>query len=119
MESKQKKLNALRLRRKRRTRARITGTEQRPRLSVFRSSRHVFAQVIDDKSGKTLVSASTFEKGNRLSANITGCEEIGKVIAERCQAKSIKTIVFDKNGSMYHGRVKALADSARANGLEF
>ncbi|MDD9951642.1 MAG: 50S ribosomal protein L18 [Zetaproteobacteria bacterium] len=119
MDKKIKKLNALRQRRKQRVRSRISGTEERPRLSVFRSSKHIFAQVIDDKAGKTLVSASTFEKGSRLSANIPGCEAIGKVIAERCQAKNITTIVFDKNASLYHGRVKALADSARANGLKF
>ena len=109
----------LKIRRKRRVRKKISGTAERPRLSVFRSSRHVYAQVIDDVSGLTLVSASSFEKGNHKVANVDNCAEIGKTIADRCKAKNISSIVFDTNGNKYHGRVKALAEGARENGLNF
>ena len=110
---------ALKTKRKKRIRKKISGTAERPRLSVFRSARHVYAQVIDDVTGTTLASASSFEKGNHRNANIEVCAEVGKVIASRCKDKQISKIVFDKNGQQYHGRVKALADGAREGGLVF
>jgi large subunit ribosomal protein L18 len=110
----------LRERRKKRIRGKIGGgTSERPRLSVFRSDRHVYAQVIDDLQGVTLASVSSFEKGQHRRANIEVCQELGKKLAERCKAKSIGSVVFDKNGFSYHGRVKALADGAREGGLQF
>ena len=109
----------LRVRRKLRIRKKIFGTSARPRLSVFRSDRHVYAQVIDDLKGATLASVSSFEKGKHQRANTSVCTELGKRLAERCQAKSIKSVVFDKNGFTYHGRIKALADGARDGGLQF
>ena len=119
MEKKVKVKKQLKLRRKRRIRGRINGTAERPRLSVFRSTKHVYAQVIDDVSGHTLVMASSFEKGRHRRADVEGCTEIGKLVAERCKAKNISKIVFDKNGNQYHGRVKALATGAREGGLLF
>ena len=109
-----------------RQRKRISGTPERPRLSVFRSLSHIYAQVIDDMSGKTLVSASTvdasikggLEKGVR-GGNLKGAEAIGKVIAERSIEKGIKRVVFDRSGFLYHGRIRAVADAARKAGLEF
>jgi large subunit ribosomal protein L18 len=95
----------------------------RPRLSVFRSSEQIYAQIIDDEKGVTLVSASTLEKGNRESlktgANKEAAQIVGKQIAERAVAKGIKEVVFDRGSYLYHGRVKALADGAREGGLEF
>jgi len=109
-----------------RQRKRIAGTTQRPRLSVFRSVTHIYAQVIDDLSGETLVSASTVEpavKGALDKAarggNIKGAEAIGKTIAERSIEKGIKRVVFDRSGFLYHGRIRAVADAARKAGLEF
>ena len=109
-----------------RQRKRISGTTERPRLSVFRSVTHIYAQVIDDLSGKTLVSASTVEpavKGSLDKAarggNLAGAEVIGKVIAERAIEKGIKRVVFDRSGFLYHGRIRAVADAARKAGLEF
>ncbi|HVH25162.1 MAG TPA: 50S ribosomal protein L18 [Vicinamibacterales bacterium] len=109
-----------------RQRKRITGSQERPRLSVFRSVSHIYAQVIDDMSGKTLVSASsidqalkgTFAKGVS-GGNIKGAEAIGKAIAERSIDKGIKRVVFDRSGFLYHGRIRAVADAARKAGLEF
>lgn len=109
----------LRARRKKRVRAKISGTGERPRLSLFRSSRHVYAQVIDDLRGHTLVSISSYRKGEKSNANITVCENLGKQLAEKCLTKDISSVVFDKNGNLFHGRVKAFADGARAGGLEF
>ena len=108
-----------RLRRKQRVRKKVTGTALRPRLSLFRSAKHLYAQVIDDATGNTMACVSSFEKGNHRSANVEASAELGKILAERCQAKKITTIVFDKTGSQYHGRVKAFADGARAGGLAF
>jgi large subunit ribosomal protein L18 len=109
-----------------RQRKRIAGTKQRPRLSVFRSVGHIYAQVIDDMSGETLVSASTIDptlKGGFAAAvkggNIKGAEAIGKAIAERSIEKGIKRVVFDRSGFLYHGRIRAVADAARKAGLEF
>ncbi len=109
----------LRTRRKMRARKKISGTDERPRLSVFRSDRHVYAQVIDDGKGITLASVSSFEKGAHQRANKDVCTALGKKLAERCIAKNIGAVVFDKNGFTYHGRVKALADGAREGGLKF
>ena len=109
-----------------RQRKRISGTKERPRLSVFRSVTHIYAQVIDDLSGETLVSASTvepsvkgaLEQGVR-GGNLKGAEAIGKTIAERSIEKGIKRVVFDRSGFLYHGRIRAVADAARKAGLEF
>ena len=109
-----------------RQRKRISGTMERPRLSVFRSVSHIYAQVIDDLSGKTLASASStdpkvkgsFDQGVR-GGNLKGAEAIGKAIAERSIDKGIKRVVFDRGGSLYHGRIRAVADAARKAGLEF
>ena len=95
----------------------------RPRLSVFRSSKQIYAQIIDDEKGETLASASSIEKSNRDSlktgANIEAAKVVGKLIAERAAAKGVKEVVFDRGAYMYHGRVKALADGAREGGLQF
>jgi len=109
-----------------RQRKRIMGTKERPRLSVFRSVSHIYAQVIDDMSGQTLVSASSteptlkgaFDKGVR-GGNLKGAEAIGKAIAERSAEKGITRVVFDRGGFLYHGRIRAIADAARKAGLEF
>jgi large subunit ribosomal protein L18 len=109
-----------------RQRKRIAGTSERPRLSVFRSVTHIYAQVIDDLAGKTLVSASSIdaalkgslEKGVR-GGNLKGAEAVGKAIAERSLEKGIKRVVFDRSGFLYHGRIRAVADAARKAGLEF
>ena len=109
-----------------RQRKRIAGTSERPRLSVFRSVTHIYAQVIDDLSGQTLVSASTvdaglkgkLEKGVR-GGNLKGAEAVGTAIAERSIEKGIKRVVFDRSGFLYHGRIRAVADAARKAGLEF
>jgi large subunit ribosomal protein L18 len=109
-----------------RQRKRIAGTEQRPRLSVFRSVTHIYAQVIDDLNGRTLASASTADaslkgalaKGVR-GGNVGGAEAVGKAIAERAIEKGIKRVVFDRSGFLYHGRVRAVAEAARKAGLEF
>ena len=110
---------SLRAKRKKRIRQKISGTASRPRLSVFRSARHINAQVIDDESGKTVVSVNSYKKGQPGRADKEACAAIGKSIAEMCLAKDIKSIVFDKNGYAYHGRVKALADGEREGGLQF
>ena len=95
----------------------------RPRLSVFRSSKHIYAQVIDDHAGATVASASSMEKELRSSlktgANIGAAKAVGKLVAERAAAKGVKEVVFDRGGYLYHGRVKALADAAREGGLSF
>jgi large subunit ribosomal protein L18 len=113
---------AARRRRHRRIRVTLSGTVQRPRLSVFRSLQHIYAQVIDDTTGNTLAAASSNEPSARGSVSGSKSERakaVGKVIAERAKDKGINTVVFDRGGYMYHGRVKALADAAREAGLEF
>ncbi len=111
--------NRLKLRRKRRIRKKITGTAERPRLSIFRSPKHIFAQVIDDEAGKTLASVSSFSaKGSGARANVEVCTELGKKIAEGCKSQKITKVVFDRNGNAFHGRIKAFADGAREAGLE-
>lgn len=103
-----------------RLRKRISGTPERPRLAVFRSVKHIYAQVIDDRAGRTLVAASSIEKSSGApGGNLAGAKQIGQLIGERAKAKGITRVVFDRGGYLYHGRVKALADAARAAGLEF
>ena len=110
-----------RVRRHRRVRKKIQGNAERPRLAVYRSNRHIIAQVIDDTAGHTIVSASTTESGLRSgpTGNVAGATVVGKLIAERAKEKNITAVVFDRGGFHYHGRVAALADSAREAGLEF
>ena len=104
-----------------RIRRKIKGSEERPRLAVVRSVAHIYAQVIDDRKGHTVVAASSVEKnsGIKSGGNLAGAKAIGKLIADRAQAKGVKKVVFDRGGYLYHGRVKALADAAREAGLEF
>ena len=112
-----------RIRRHRRVRKQVSGTSGRPRLNVFRSLRHIYAQVIDDSQGHTLVSASTIDP--EVVAQLQGLAKtdqarvVGKVLAERALSQGVKKVVFDRGGYVYHGRVKALADAAREGGLEF
>ena len=118
------KAKALRLqKRKWSIRKTLTGSPERPRLSVFRSDKHITAQIIDDYAGKTLVSASSLQKDIRGDAanggNVTAAKTVGKVIAERAKAAGITAVAFDRNGRRYHGRIKALADAAREGGLQF
>ena len=112
--------NAQRLKRHKRVRTKVFGTAERPRLNVFRSEKNIYAQVIDDVAGNTLVSASSLDKaieGN--GGNKTAARAVGKLVAERCKAKGIDTVVFDRGGYVYHGRVAELAEGAREGGLEF
>ena len=117
-----------------RIRRKLRGTAERPRLAVFRSVAHIYAQVIDDTQGRTLVAASSVDKGDKpakakgsktakssraVGGNVAAAKTIGKLVAERAKEKGIKQVVFDRGGYQYHGRVKALADAARAAGLEF
>ena len=103
-----------------RIRRKLAGTTERPRLAVFRSVAHIYAQVIDDTQGSTLVSASSVDKAAKVKGgNIAAAKTIGKLVAERAKEKGIKQVVFDRGGYHYHGRVKALADAAREAGLEF
>ncbi len=109
-----------RLHRKKRIRKKISGTADCPRLTVFRSQRHIYAQVIDDSCGRTLVSASTLENGAEPGrSNKTCAQEVGRRLAEKAKAAKIEQVVFDRNGYLYHGRIKALADGAREAGLRF
>ena len=106
--------------RHKRVRSKISGTAERPRLSVFRSENNIYAQIIDDVAGKTLVSASTVEKGfEGNGSNVEAAKKIGAAIAERALQKGIEEVVFDRGGYIYHGRVKALAEGAREGGLKF
>lgn len=111
-----------RQRRKIRIRKKISGTAERPRLVVFRSNTHLYAQIVDDTTGSTLVAASTLtlsKSGEAVHCNKAGAEVVGKEIARLAKEKSIEKVVFDRNGYIYHGRVKAVAEGARAGGLEF
>ena len=112
-----------RIKRKKRIRKKMTGTQERPRLSVFRSARHVYAQIVDDSRGTTVVSASSVEKAVKsqpaFENKVALAEHIGKLIAERAAEKGIKKVVFDRNGFLYHGRVKAISEGARKAGLDF
>ena len=111
--------NEIRKRIHSRIRAKLSGTTERPRLNVYRSLNHIYAQVIDDQKGETIASASSLASKLKTGGNVASAKEIGKAIAERAVAKGIKKVVFDRGGYLYHGRVKALADAAREAGLEF
>ncbi len=112
--------NAQRLKRHKRVRGKIAGTPERPRLNVFRSETNIYAQIIDDTKGVTLVSASSLEKGfDGSGSNCEAAKKVGLAIAERAKAKGIETVVFDRGGYLYHGRVQALAEGAREGGLNF
>ena len=112
--------NEIRSRIHKRIRRKVQGTSERPRLAVFRSVAHIYAQVIDDSKGQTIISASSVEKASKTNGgNVAAAKLIGKAIAQRAQEKGIKKVVFDRGGYQYHGRVKALADAAREAGLEF
>lgn len=112
-----------RLRRKLRVRKKVRGTEERPRLNVYRSLKHMYAQIIVDTRGETLVSASTLSRELRgklkSTGNVEAAKEVGRLIAKKALEKGIKKVVFDRNGFLYHGRVKAVAEGAREGGLEF
>ena len=111
--------NKLRLKRHRRIRGKISGTAERPRLSIFRSNKNIYAQLIDDVAGITLASASTLDENVSDATKVEQAAAVGKAIAEAAKAKDISTVVFDRSGYLYHGRVQALADAARENGLDF
>lgn len=113
--------NATRRKRHARVRAKLSGTAARPRLNVFRSSKHIYAQLIDDVNGVTLASASTLDKEVSVESagNVDAAVKVGELVAKRAVEKGITAVVFDRGGYLYHGRVKALADAARENGLEF
>ncbi len=117
------KKNLARIKRQRRVRKKIIGTSERPRLSVFRSARHIYAQIIDDSKGCTLAACSTVEKAfqdlDKPESKCKAAEAIGKMIGARAKEKGIEKVVFDRNGFLYHGRVKAVSDGAREAGLEF
>jgi large subunit ribosomal protein L18 len=114
---------ALRLKRKKRIRKKLFGTEERPRMSVFRSAKHIYTQIIDDTKGITLATASTTEKEvieqQKFENKTAAAIYIGQLIAQRATEKGIKSVVFDRNGFLYHGRIKAVSDGARKAGLDF
>lgn len=114
---------ALRLKRKKRIRKKLSGTEERPRMSVFRSAKHIYTQIIDDTKGITLATASTTEKEvieqQKFENKTAAATYIGQLIAQRATEKGIKSVVFDRNGFLYHGRIKAVSDGARKAGLDF
>ena len=105
----------------RRIRRKLSGTAERPRLAIFRSVAHIYAQVIDDAAGQTVAAASSLDKNAAVKSggNVAGAKAVGELIAERAKAKGVQKVVFDRGGYLYHGRIKALADAARAAGLEF
>ncbi|WP_462412569.1 50S ribosomal protein L18 [Neobacillus sp. Marseille-QA0830] len=113
--------NAVRRKRHARVRAKLSGTSARPRLNVFRSNKHIYAQIIDDMNGVTLASASTVEKdlGLESTSNIEAAQKVGELVAKRAVEKGVSAVVFDRGGYLYHGRIQALADAARENGLQF
>ena len=112
--------NAMRMKRHVRVRGKVSGTPERPRLNVFRSNANIYAQIIDDVNGVTLVSANTLEKEfEGATGNIEAAKKVGAVLAERAKAKGIEEVVFDRGGYIYHGRVAALAEGAREAGLKF
>src|SRR5271165_5308626 len=102
-----------------RIRRKMQGTSERPRLNVYRSLNHIYAQIIDDGKGETLLSASSLAAKVKTGGNVAAAKEVGKLVAERAIEKGIKRVVFDRGGYLYHGRIKALADAAREAGLEF
>lgn len=111
----------IRFKRKKRIRARLEGTVERPRLSVFRSNRHIYVQLVDDTKGHTLVAASSLEEElkDKVGGTIEGAKTLGNLVAKRALAKNISQVVFDRSGYLYHGRIKAVADAAREGGLKF
>jgi large subunit ribosomal protein L18 len=111
----------IRFKRKRKIRSILEGTTERPRLVVFRSNNHIYAQIVDDTKGHTLAAASTNEEEfrDKLGSSISGAKTIGELVAKRAIAKNISRVVFDRSGYLYHGRVKAIADAAREGGLQF
>src|ERR1700730_17657576 len=111
----------VRFKRKKRIRARMEGTLERPRLSVFRSNRHIYVQLVDDAKGHTLVAASSLEEEliDKKGGTIEGAKTLGNLVAKRALAKNISQVVFDRSGYLYHGRIKAVADAAREGGLKF
>jgi large subunit ribosomal protein L18 len=110
----------IRLRVHTRIRSKLKGTTERPRLAVFRSICHIYAQLIDDQKGATIVAAASTDKAHKITGgNVAGAKAVGKLVAERAKEKGIKKVVFDRGGYLYHGRIKALADAAREAGLEF
>jgi len=111
--------NEIRQRIHKRIREKLAGSTERPRLNVYRSLNHIYAQVIDDQKGETLAAVSTLALKLKTGGNVAAAKEIGKAIAEKAMAKGIKKVVFDRGGFLYHGRIKALADAAREGGLEF
>ena len=112
--------NAMRLKRHIRVRGKVSGTPERPRLNVFRSNANIYAQIIDDVNGVTLVAANTLEKDfEGATGNAEAAKKVGQLIAERAKAKGIEEVVFDRGGYIYHGRVAALAEGAREGGLKF
>ena len=119
MANRFEKVRVQRLKRRARVRHKITGTEQRPRLSVFRSAKHVYAQVVNDTTGHTIASVNSFEKGSDKRADKEACAELGKKLASLCKEKKVESVVFDKGAFTYHGRIKAFADGAREGGLSF
>ena len=120
MSDSAKQKREARIRRHRRVRKKVRGTAERPRLAVFRSNKHISAQVIDDRSGRTLASASTQEADLKANGgNVEAATKVGTLLAERAKAAGIESVVFDRGGNRYHGRIKALADAAREGGLEF
>jgi large subunit ribosomal protein L18 len=115
----QNRRNEIRQRIHARIRQKLSGTAERPRLNVYRSLNHLYAQVVDDQKGETLASASSLALKLKTGGNVAAAKEIGKNIAEKAKEKGIKKVVFDRGGFLYHGRIKALADAAREAGLEF
>ncbi|KHD85723.1 50S ribosomal protein L18 [Bacillus ginsengihumi] len=113
--------NQVRKKRHARVRAKLSGTPTRPRLNVYRSNKNIYAQLIDDVNGVTLVSASTVDKELNLEStgNVEAAQKVGELIAKRATEKGLSEVVFDRGGYLYHGRIKALADAARENGLQF
>lgn len=113
--------NKVRKKRHARVRVKLSGTAERPRLSVYRSNKNIYAQLIDDEKGVTIASASTLDKelNPEAAGNVEAAQKVGELIAKRAVEKGVKAVVFDRGGYLYHGRVKALAESARENGLEF
>lgn len=111
----------VRLKHRKSIRSKVSGTAERPRLAVFRSNTHLYAQVIDDVKGHTLASATTLDEDlkGKARCNLEGAKSLGELIAKRAQAKSINTVCFDRGGYVYHGKIKALADAAREAGLKF
>ena len=113
-----------RLKRKKRVRKKFAGTPERPRLTVYKSAKHIYAQIVDDQSRRTLIAASSMSKDLKskakgISGNMKGAMVVGEAIGKKGKEKGITKVVFDRNGFLYHGRIKALADAARENGLEF